>query len=119
MTADGRNYLNNSLHLDDVYSVISRDVASSDAKTEAVNHPSEFNVVDLTKDDAMRTSRPIHNSEAPSLDDVTPVPSPTGSQDALERGTPSPNPDSGIESDISPGLSYDNTLHRNKEVGQR
>ena len=106
MTGDGINYLNNSLHLEDVYSVISKDFGGTDGKTDIpykslqrpATGPSPLNL----------HSGP--NIKPESRDTLSPVGGQFCEVSMLERATPSPHRDSGIESDVSPSVNtHDNS----------
>lgn len=117
LTDTGSNYLHDSLHLEDVYSVISKDVAIDDVKT----HVTSPLTIDLTYDTTLPCQPPTEsvNSEIlthtpgetmkppATLQNMTSEPT-TVTEDVgtynytLERSTPSPNQDSGIETDNSP-----------------
>lgn len=110
MGRDGSNFMNNSLHLDDVYSVISRDVGISDVNSlspvsDDVNH--DVVLIQDSPDKTDDKSGLVSHQSTMSVDHViTCSPfdgsSVTSDTETLDRGTPSPNRDSGIESDISP-----------------
>lgn len=125
LTNTGSNYLHTSLHLEDVYSVISKDtehisthkhvtsplvIDSSYATTGSSTSPI---VIDSSFVSTCDKSSPLSSPpSSTSGSDVTPLPSPEdvstgcGYQYSLERATPSPNKDSGIESDNSPVTGY-------------
>lgn len=114
---DGANYLNNSLHLDDVYSVINNDlindVKSSTRPTESqqptISYKPYTNI--SCNDDVVLTHVEIPKSYN-SSEELTTLSSPgngtiSGSDvEPQERATPSPpSHDSSIESDHSPKSS--------------
>jgi len=116
MADDGSNYLNNSLHLDDVYNIINRDLSmSSGIRTASPLIPkmAHDRCEGRSSEDDTPTSHVLAGYRATKLeDDVTPLCSPvdgtagySDEADELERGTPSPNRDSGIESDVSPAVT--------------
>lgn len=119
LSSNGSNYLNTSLNLEDVYSVINKDtslnatrkhvsplvansiykfpngIASPHASPQEINIVSESSITPL--------SSPLERgTPSPTESGSTPISSTIG------KGTPSPNKDSGIESDTSP-VSYHST----------
>jgi len=128
MRRDGSNYLNASLNLDDVYSVISKDIPLTSLANDAGDvSESNDNVIEIVTDHSTASYlQPVANetnqipsslhyqklvTDQTSDPEITPVPSPTDSSATSDRdrGTPSPPAhDSGIESDNSP-YSYTKT----------
>ncbi|KAH3787763.1 fork head domain transcription factor slp1-like [Dreissena polymorpha] len=113
-TRDGANYLNNSLHLDDVYSVINNDlindVKSSTRRTESQQPTISYKPYsNISCDDEVILTHVEIQGSYNSSEQLTTLSSPgTGSTsgsdvEPQERATPSPpSHDSGIESDHSP-----------------
>ncbi|KAL4231359.1 hypothetical protein ACF0H5_008938 [Mactra antiquata] len=117
LTHGGSNFLHTSLHLEDVYSVISKDVdhVTSPLVNDVTNHVTQHQMTDLTQVDSRYNSLDDGTSPLPSpeevsaviLNDVTPLASPSEVNKSHDRNTPSPQKDSGIDSDNSPVSSAD------------
>ncbi|XP_060551131.1 forkhead box protein E1-like [Ruditapes philippinarum] len=128
LTHIGSNFLHTSLHLEDVYSVINKDTEHSSTDISTHKQMTSPLVIDSSYTDVGTESSPLvidssfvsttcdetSPSGTSSGSDVSPLHSPkdinTGMvyNYTLERATPSPNKDSGIESDNSPVSTYTN-----------
>jgi len=127
LTHIGSNYLHTSLHLEDVYSIINKDTETISANKHVMSPlaidsnyatvgsetsplVADSSYVSIGSETSPLSSPPTNSTGSES--EVSSVSSPA--QDSteneyhytLERATPSPNKDSGIESDNSPVSSY-------------
>lgn len=116
LTDTGSNFMHTSLHLEDVYSIISKDVAhgTSPLVNDVTGHvSSQFQDpihIDSGYGSLDNGTSPIHSPKEVNsivLNDVTPMTSPSEANSSRNRNTPSPQKDSGIDSDNSPSSTAD------------